>query len=98
MVVKKKVPLLYRRVDAQMPPTSVMGLVNSGNWSRRENAWPMRAQFCKFLLAVIGMPGKARKLDDAQKKVSSNCLTKMQLVRVRIEPRQNGVENRRVQR
>lgn len=40
---------------------------------------PISFQLCKSLLACKGIPGKALKLEDAQKKVLSHCSTNMQL-------------------
>jgi hypothetical protein len=40
---------------------------------------PISFQFCRSLLAWIGIPGKALKLEEAQKKVSSHSDTKIQL-------------------
>ena len=50
-----------------------------GSCSRRFNTWPINFQLWRSLLAWIGIPGKALKLEEAQKKVLSRSGTKIQL-------------------
>jgi hypothetical protein len=50
-----------------------------GSCSLRLSTCPISFQFCRSLLAWMGMPGKALKLEEAQKKVLSRSGTYMQL-------------------
>jgi hypothetical protein len=66
-------------VVAQRPPFWTRVSPICGTWDGRENTWLASLQFTKSLLVYIGMPGKVRNDDVAQKKALCSSATKMQL-------------------